>query len=762
MKTTETPLKGIAGLKAHWKDDLKAGFSVSLIALPLCLGIALASGFPPVAGLIAAIIGGLLVSRIAGSFVTITGPAAGLIVVNLAAIESLGQGDNVAGYHYALAAILVAGVIIVALGFLKAGKLGDFFPTSAVHGMLAAIGVIIMVKQLFVAFAFSAHGHEFLEILAELPGALRHANPDVAIISGVSLLILIFYPKVKWKLIKLIPAPLWVILVAIPLEFALDFEHEHLVKFLGEDHKVGPQLLVHLPDNIAESIAFPDFGKIGTGAFWISVITIALVTTIESLLSALAVDSLDIFKRKSNLNRDVSAMGFGAVASAAIGGLPMISEIVRSSANVTNGAKTQWANFIHGLFLLAFMLILAPMINHIPLSALAAMLIFTGYRLASPKEFKHTWKIGKSELLVFVVTLVMVLVTDLLIGIAMGIVLNMVINVIKGTSLGNLFKVKVKEEVVGNGVILHIKGAVIFSNYLALKKYLLKHADKQDIQLDLSEVNLLDHTVVHHLSGFEEDRQREGKQFSLINDLHLNPVSEHPLAERSAKAKPLELSLSKRDILLHDFAKAEGWEYNPGSNQAQKWAGFSMLHGIAISKENNIISGGILIAETNQTHPFLFADLVGTKGAELSVQNLSFSALTFDLQGVPDFTLVKESRVDRLLEKAGVQDIDFEENHAFSSAFVLKGKDERGIRAFFDTDMLAFFALNKDYQVEVAAGKVFVSAYGKVLQPAEINKMIHFSKGIISRKNKQAEKNQNSKQQGMAGSLPFPKAMERS
>jgi MFS superfamily sulfate permease-like transporter len=192
----------IANLKEFWKDDLKAGFNVSLIALPLSLGIALGSGFPPIAGIFAAIIGGLFVSRINGSFITIVGPAAGLIVVNLSAIEVLGQGDNVAGYKYALSAIFIAGLFISLMGFIKAGKLGDFFPTSAVHGMLAAIGVIIMVKQLFVAVAVRAHGHEFYEILEEIPVAIKHANPEVVIITLVSLAILILYPKIDNKIIK--------------------------------------------------------------------------------------------------------------------------------------------------------------------------------------------------------------------------------------------------------------------------------------------------------------------------------------------------------------------------------------------------------------------------------------------------------------------------------------------------------------------------------------------------------------------------------
>lgn len=471
------------------------------------------------------------------------GAAAGLIVVNLAAVESLGQGDNAAGYRYALAAILVAGLFIMAFGWLKAGKLGDFFPHSAVHGMLAAIGVIIIVKQLFVAVAVRAHGHEFYEVMAEIPIAFRHANPEVVLIALVSLAILIVYPKLKIGLIKAIPAPIWVLAVAIPMEFLMDFEHEHEVLFLGEHHKVGPQLLVHLPENLLSGIVFPDFGKIVTSAFWISVATIALVTAIESLLSALAVDSLDPQQRKSNLNRDLVGMGAGASVAGLIGGLPMISEIVRSSANVSNGAKTQWANFFHGGFLLLFLLVGSPIIDHIPLAALAAMLIFTGYRLASPKEFKHVYEIGKSEFLVFVITLVMVLMTDLLIGIAVGIVVNMLLVVLKGATLSNLFKAKVTEQVEGDTVTLSVEGILAFTNFISFKKYVMANQDK-NIVLDLANAIYIDHTVAHHLHELERVWVMRERTFHRHREDHLQPVSNHIFAERRKKSDSVAAAMA--------------------------------------------------------------------------------------------------------------------------------------------------------------------------------------------------------------------------
>jgi len=531
MEHNNLTSRGLASLRAHWKDDLKSGFGISLIALPLSLGIALASGFPPIAGLFAAIVGGLLVSRLNGSHVTITGPAAGLIVVNLAAVETLGNGDKIAGYHHALGAIVVAGILIFIFGKLKAGKMGDFFPTSAVHGMLAAIGVIIIVKQVFIALGVSAHGHELYEAMAEVPDALMHANPEIVVISAVALLILIVHPFLKLRPIQVIPAPMWVLIATIPLELWMDFQHEHQVIFAGAAHKVGPQYLVHLPSNILDGMAFPDFSLIISSGFWIAVISIALVTSIESVLSALAVDTLDPFKRKSDLNKDLSAMGVGAAASGLIGGLPVISEIVRSSANVSNGGKTGWANFFHGSFLLIFLVLLRPIIELIPLSALAAMLIYTGYRLASPKEFKHMYEIGKGELFVFLVTMVVVLLTDLLIGIAAGVVTNLIMNLAKGTELDHLFKAKVRVEKGVHGVTLKLGGTLVFSNYLSLKSNISKHKDVATLILDMSDVKYIDHTVVLHLNTLEHERKNDGKELEIRHTEHLNATSKHEFSE---------------------------------------------------------------------------------------------------------------------------------------------------------------------------------------------------------------------------------------
>ncbi len=360
---TKTPLK------LTWKQDLTAGFLVFLIALPLCLGIAMASGFPPMSGIITAVIGGLLVSRINGSYLTITGPAAGLIVVILSSVQNLGQGDMLAGYRYTLAAIVIAGLIQVALGYFKAGKLAAFFPASVVHGMLAAIGIIIIVKQLPVMIGVqAASSHSMLNAISQLPEILTYFVPKIAVIALLGMVILMAWPHIQHARLKKIPAPILVIASGILLGHVFDlarFQPDALFRQPESIDLDGPFLLA-IPDSLPASFYLPDFSKTMNPAFWESVVTIALVGSLESLLSTAAVDKLDPQKRYADLNKDLRAIGTGNTLAGLVGGLPMITEIIRSSANIDNGAKSGWANFFHGAFLLLFVAIFPWIIDKIP------------------------------------------------------------------------------------------------------------------------------------------------------------------------------------------------------------------------------------------------------------------------------------------------------------------------------------------------------------------------------------------------------------
>lgn len=522
---------GLESLRENWRNDLLSGFLVFLMALPLCLGIAMASGFPPSAGIITAVVGGLLVSRINGSYMTINGPAAGLIVVVFTAVQTLGEGDAMAGYRYTLAAIVVASVLQIAMGLLKAGQVSAFFPAAVVHGMLAAIGIIIIAKQSHVMLGITPEPGNLFSTLSQIPHSLMNPVTKIAFIGFSGLAVLIFWPKLKSERLKLIPAPLMVIIVGMLLGQLFGLQHESLPSAEPEE-LTGSEFLVDLPADFLSSFYFPDFSKSFTLEFWGAVISLCLVGTLESMLSATAVDRLDPYKRTTDLDKDLTAIGVGNFICGLIGGLPMIAEIVRSSANVNNGAKTGWANFFHGLILLLFVVLFPRLIQNIPLASLAVLLVYTGYRLASPQSFRKVLEIGVEQLALFVITIIGVLATDLLIGVTIGMAVKLGIHLARGVWPENMFRIHFDIRRPDNRtIVVKIIGSALFSNFLPLKNALAELEDGKTIVFNFTDGYLIDHTVMDYIHDFSEQYCSRGG-YCLEIGRPLQTFSDHRLAAR--------------------------------------------------------------------------------------------------------------------------------------------------------------------------------------------------------------------------------------
>ncbi len=533
--TSPIPKTGFAGLTENWRNDIVSGFLVFLIALPLCLGVAIASGFPAMSGVITAIIGGLLVSRINGTHVTVTGPAAGLIVVILTAVQSLGQGDALAGYRLTLAAIVVSGVLQFGLGVFKAGRLSAFFPSTVIHGMLAAIGIIIMAKQIPLMAGVQALTGGVLPGIAKIPHDLVYFIPQIALIGLASLAILIFWPRIKTPSLQKIPAPILVIIGGTVFGQLFDVAHLQFGQdfILPKDLVLGPTFLVHIPDSLQASIVFPDFSKILSFAFWESVFAITLVGSLETLLVAAAVDKLDPYKRYSDLNRDLRAVGIGNTVSGLLGGLPMIVEILRSSTNVNSGAKTSWSSFFHGAFMLLFVLLFPYVIDKIPLASLAALLVYAGYRLASPRTFAERMILGWAQLAIFVITIAGVLVTNILAGVLIGIVAKLLIHLLRGVSPKNMLQISYHVERKDTDTwLFRVSGSAVFSNFISLKAEVSEVPDGKTVIFDLSEVYLIDHTVMELIDRFRQDYIERGGVCEIAGLDQQVPFSEHVLAAR--------------------------------------------------------------------------------------------------------------------------------------------------------------------------------------------------------------------------------------
>ncbi len=542
MTGAEQPRGTWTGLRRTWRADLLSGFLVFLIALPLCLGIALACGYPAIAGIFTAIIGGLLSTFFSNSELTIKGPAAGLIVIAIGCVTEFGftggrdPAADFQAYRLALGVGVAAGLMQIAFGVFRAGVFGELFPPTAIHGLLAAIGVIIIAKQFPIVMGGSPDGAP-LELLAGIPAFVMDMNPVIGLIGIVSLLVMFGYPLIANPTLKMIPAPMVVLMIAVPMGLYWNIGQEGVYTFNGRPHELGARFMVSVPENMASAITFPDFSGLTTMTGIKYVIMFALIGSLESLLSAKAIDAIDPWKRKTDHDRDMLAVGVGNTVSAFVGGLPMISEIVRSKANIDNGAMTRFANMFHGLFLLVCVALAPALINQLPLAALGAMLVFTGFRLASPQEFVRVYRLGKDQFIIFVSTIVGVLATDLLQGIAIGILVKLVIHVLHGAPPRSLFTLNA--EVThddGRSATIAVKDAAVFSTWMSLRGRLHRLLmDGKRVTLNLRETRLVDHTVMSRLEEWKTEFAARHSELCVTGLEHHRPLADSPVA---AHAKP--------------------------------------------------------------------------------------------------------------------------------------------------------------------------------------------------------------------------------
>ena len=480
------------------RGDLASGLVVFLIALPLCLGIALASGAPLFSGIVSGVIGGILVGFFSNSALSVTGPAAGLTAIVLTAITDLG------GFDIFLVAVILAGLLQIGLGFLRAGSFSNYFPTSVIEGMLAAIGIIIILKQIPHAFGHDVDnegdfffieksGHTTFDTLIE---SINHIHLGSLIIALLSLAILITWDKVPaLKKLKVIPGALVVVIVSILLnEFFI--QTNSVLAIITENH------LVNLPSftEIKEGFALPNFGALTNSKVWSVAATIAVVASIETLLCIEATDKLDPYKRYTDTNRELKAQGIGNIVSGLLGGLPMTSVVVRSSANINSGGRTKLATIFHGFLLIVFALSIPFILNKIPLAALAAVLLMVGYKLAKPSVFIHLWKNGFSQFIPFVVTVVAVVGIDLLKGVAIGLGVSIMFILYQNLKIAYSFK----KESFHDGDVITIKLAqeVSFLNKAAIKSTLGNIPEKSKLIIDASNTKYIDFDVVEMIKDF--------------------------------------------------------------------------------------------------------------------------------------------------------------------------------------------------------------------------------------------------------------------
>lgn len=706
--------------------NIFSGFVVSLIALPLGLGLAMASDAPPISGVIAAVIGGVVVSILGGSNVTIAGPGNGLVGVLLGTIATL-------GLESAYAAIICSGALLLVLGFLRLGKLADFFPSSAIQGMLAAIGLIILGKQFHIMLAHRIKREDTIDYLFEIPftinDAIHYQNTGLiyAALAGViSFLIMIFYSKIRNKYLQLIPAPMWIVILSIG--FSYYFE---LVA-----HEANPIALKYMISGIPEfseivsQIPTVNFGKIGTLPFWTSVLALTLIASIESLLSIKAVDKLDPEKRRSNVNRDLKALGLATVGSGFLGGLNVVTVIARSSVNVNNGGSNRSSNFFHALFLVIFIVLFSTQLTRIPLPALMAILVYTGYKLASPENIRKIFRIGKEQLIIFFVTLIVTLKIGLISGILSGVFITFIIHIVINKNVTLFAKNWLKPNVLmfqeDTHYYVSVKHFCSFLNFYKLKEKLDAIPENEDVILDFSLCQFVDHTVMENLNNYQELFTKRGGHFEVLGlDLH-DTESEHPFALRRLLPVPklIKNSLTRRQTTIEELTTDFDLNYDSKKERDTLFLNNFLLFR---TKKINYIYNQI----HNKDNSLNLFDIEFSEGEFIAKEVVRSTMLHIKLdKDIPEFTLDQEGFLEKVYAFAGFKDIPIKNHTDFSNRFYLLGEDTEAIQRFFTDQITHFFESNPYFHIESNGKDLLIFGRERLASIKEIKALYDFGKRL--------------------------------
>ena len=729
---------GLKGWKQSWKDDLRASVSVAFIAIPLGLGIALASGVPPIAGVIPCVIGGLILAWFSGGNIAVHSTPKMLIGVTAAAIITLGGDDPLLGYRLFLSVVVVAGLVQFILGLLRLGIIGELIPATVVKSLLSAVGVIIIVKQLPVLLGVQYYGHSVIESIAHIPDFLVNENPVITFIGVISVLIMFVHPKIEVPFIKAIPGAVWVILFAEVYSYSIGFEEGGSFNILGLVASFDKTFLVNIPDELTSAIVHPDFSMWQTGTFWNLVLAVVLVSSIEGILSAKAIDRLDPLKRKSNVNKELSVIGIGTSVSGLIGGLPIIPAIVASSVGINHNGKSQLLDVFQALMILLLVVLLGTQLQHIPLAALAGILIHTGYKLINPSEIKNVFKIGWDQMLIFSITLIVTLTTDLLIGIAAGTVTTLLIHIIRLRSISKLFTILFRPNVVsyeeedGNAYHISVKGYSNFLNYPRLKNAMDLVPPGGSMNVDVSLAEFIDHSVMEHLTEYEENYIRRGGSFEIIGLDNHRTIASHPLSARfvglSSHVPITSKTLTSRQQKLQQLAANANWLFDPTTTRfVNDFEPFHLLRYKTVDKVYNKITGVVgdyrIVVEDVDFHEGEFHTKVTHQA---TVATIEFK------QAIPLFTVEKEHILDKIAALAGYDDIDFQNFERFSEDYRLKGQNEEEIRKFFTPELIEYFEKGLPYRLESSGNKLLVLGKERLMSVNETENLVAFCRGLAT------------------------------
>ena len=731
----DVPQNGVKGLK-HWRYDLLAGMQVALVSLPLSLGIAIASGAPPVTGLVSAIIAGLIFPFLGGAYVTISGPAAGLAPALLSGMLLLGDGDLVAGYPLLLVAICLTGLLQLLLAFFKAGRFAIFLPVTVVEAMLAAIGLIIIIKQIPpLVGAILPATKSMLISVTKLPQAVLQMELSIFFIGAVSLFLMFYLNKTRHQWMRKLPPPLFVALLGIVLGYVFNLD---------------PKYLITMPENVLEGgITFPSFAEVlNRPELWwgvvVVVITLTLIDGVESLATIKAVDKIDPFQRKSDPNVTLRAMGVSNSLSSIFGGLTIIPGGIKSRANIDAGGRTLWANFYNAVFLLIFLFVATDIIARVPLAAIAAILIYVGWKLCEYKVFTKTYAIGRDQIIIFVITIISILATDLLLGIIVGVIaevlmllyllmpsLRFVLNghlsfrqslSLLWTNLRGLFGspiIKIRElERDGRPHYELSMSSIVCFNLLPLDKTLQNLPADAGITLVVTESGrIIDHTGMEYLHQFQEECLRDGRDFEIRGMENFYQFTSHSLSARMQDTRLVkeEAKRSARELEMEALAQQYGLSFSPPTASVLNKHDFVYLRRGSDKQESNVMSGDYQGCDVKL---FDYSHTAAPDYYAKHWHTLITLRCSLGKGGpMPDFVITPGHYLERYLVE--FVETDFQGPQAFSKAYRVYGREGGDPVAAITAELIDFLARHPGFYVEVRNGVMLAFRQAQELAAAD-------------------------------------------
>lgn len=714
--------------KHIWAKDLQAGLIVAVVSLPLSLSLALASGFPPFAGLVSSIIGGCILSFVSGSETAIKGPASGLGAITLSSVYMLGAGNLGEGYAYTLAAIVLAGVLQILSAVLRMGNLGYFFPSAVVHGMLASLGFIMFVKQIPTLLGVSVDISSTLDIIGQVPTLVTNANPKVAILGIGALAVILLYSYFFHNLSKIIPPIIPTLVLGIPVALSMGMHTDHGYFFIDTYYiNHANELLVQFPADFMSSLQSPNFSKVNEGLFWFFVLMFFMACNIESILTCKVVDQLDKQHRQTQFNKDLIALGIGNIICGMVGGLPIISESKRSIVSLNVGAKSIAANFLHAIILGLMILVLWPVIGFFPICILAAYLIYMGLKMTLPKEFSKSYEIGKEQLLVFMVVFCLTIKFNFLVGVLSGVFAEFIINLRPGINFAGFFRANMTvTQIDAHHYLIKMTGPAIFSNFIWVKKRLDQIPQASHLVIDFVDAIVVDHSFMENLSHYDSGRKQMGGQVELTGFQYHTQVSKHPLATR----RIIQNEATARQKALEQYAIESGMTFDAYKSElTSKFEIFNLFPHVKLLQQENT-----LYCKIEQLQ-FEFNDLTFEAHHQVGTQTHHITLLRLGcLDGdIPDFILQQEGFNEGIFNTSHTVDVNFDEYPVFSYYYYLTGQDTEAVRKFFnDPELIQFFEKHKGFHLSVHKGQILIYKRVDLLPTDEMEKMISFALELSS------------------------------